>query len=156
MTRRLFTLASLLSLALCLATAVLWVRSDETADWVTYQMASPPGQPYRHYRASLLSAGGWLIIRLEFVRGADSADAETEQWLRNLHADVWSGLRLTHMDASWAYVDMDRGVIDESVGTQPATITRAAVVPVPLPLLATPAESKAHSPVGWRHADRRR
>jgi hypothetical protein len=32
MTRRLFTLVALLSLALCLATAVLWVRSYWTAD----------------------------------------------------------------------------------------------------------------------------
>jgi hypothetical protein len=36
MTRRLFTLAFLLSLALCLATAVLWVRSysiEDTVQW---------------------------------------------------------------------------------------------------------------------------
>jgi hypothetical protein len=34
MTRRLFTLAALLSLALCLATAVLWVRSYITGDMI--------------------------------------------------------------------------------------------------------------------------
>lgn len=131
MRRHLHIIASLLSLALGLATAALWVRSGETADWITYETANSPKHPYRHCRASLLSACGWVMLRVEIVRGADASDGENEQWLRNLHSGLWSGLRLTHMDSSWAYIDMDRGVIDESVGTPPATTSHAAVVPIP-------------------------
>ena len=34
--RRLFTVASLLSLSLCLATVVMWVRSYWIADWIEF------------------------------------------------------------------------------------------------------------------------
>ena len=52
MGRRLFTLIALVSLALCVATVVLWVRSYRTADAVEFM--------YHGQRWQLVSAGGRL------------------------------------------------------------------------------------------------
>jgi hypothetical protein len=78
--RRLFTLCSLLSLALCVAVCVLWVRSYRTADQVSHwhgpvaRTAGPRGgKPYtRGLEVSHFS--GALVIRHLEMRGEVPAD----------------------------------------------------------------------------------
>jgi hypothetical protein len=129
MRHRLLSLLATASLMLGLLTAGLWRRSYVTADWITYQKASPETVPYAHRRWSVLSARGYLTIGLESVRGVSSTDFENDQWLRNLH-QLWAGLQVSHDKAGAPWVATDEGVVDEGVGSKPAVIVNCHSIPI--------------------------
>ena len=62
MLRRLFTVLSALSLLLCVAAAVLWVRSRYIEDWVSYQPRDVTAPVPWHKEFSLHSTAGGITL----------------------------------------------------------------------------------------------
>ena len=108
MTRRLLTLASALSLLLCVAVCVLWVRSYWHLDQLSLHVARSATSPVDSYEITLASGcgglavgydaprgpytaadgrrllpGGWRVVRRRWdpeYAGSDDADAAKREW----------------------------------------------------------------------------
>src|SRR5438067_13455446 len=80
MRRRLFTVLSALSLLLCVATAVLWVRSCRVADVIARKATHPDRKGYSEIEASWLP--GFVRFSFEEARfdGAISATFPEPGW----------------------------------------------------------------------------
>lgn len=85
--RRLFTLASVLSLVLCAATVVLWVRSYFVSDWLG-RLNYSPGGPNEDHHLWIRASCGWLYVNW----GGDPAE--------NFSAVRW---KLMHLSADGDY-----------------------------------------------------
>jgi hypothetical protein len=131
----------LTALAVGLVATVLWKQSHATAGWLTYQRASRSDQRYSHVRISMMWARGMQVVRRETTVSDPSSDVDNDAWLRNLHDELWGGLRFHREDAAAAWVDVDEGVMFTNVGRQPDVVTRASVFRAPLAWVAVAAMS---------------
>lgn len=110
MLRRLFTLASLLSLGLCLATVFLWLRSYLVWDCVSGQFASPP-RLNPDYRPMGTGPRLGFIVDHESATTINSWDGSLEVWrnaMRGIESDD-----VPLRDGGWHW---QRGVPDRSRG----------------------------------------
>src|SRR5687767_11637690 len=77
MARRLFTLLSALSLLLCVATAMLWVRSADTGDSVRWSWWRPSGDAYRKREIELTTGRGGLRVGVSLHVQSDAPAQES-------------------------------------------------------------------------------
>src|SRR3954447_26954767 len=68
--RRLFNLAAMVSLVLCVVTVALWVRSYIAQDWVVYQATRPVDRLWRQFTL-VPNSGQVYLSRPRFKFGGD-------------------------------------------------------------------------------------
>jgi len=134
MKRRLFNLLAAVSLVICVfilaASIVLWLHSYQTAELLTLRRNTPVGQPFRSDEWAVLIVDGSVTWRRSHVVESVSADLENQQWLRKLYD---TAVQRESCDADSVYIDANRGLIDQRVGSMPAetrVIDRLASFPM--------------------------
>ena len=139
--RRLLNLLTALSLLLCVAVCVLWVRSYRTYDFVLlYESRAPSGEAF----GWAYSSGGKLILHWETI-GGDS---------RRKKLPMWSAVRASKnggVASRWSKVDSARHAIGFWLVSERHRYS--GLPPVQSRYLAVPywflAAATAAPPVGW-------